>query len=399
MIRLSALQRFACVSLLACLAQTAFAGSSAHDSADTDFPLVHTRHDPDGLPIVVVVAQRDAVMSDFLVPYGVLSQSGAARVIAVNVDRGPLETGAFKVTPDMTAAQFDQAYPGGADYVIVPATADRHAEELMWLRKQRTRGAAMVSICDGVSLLAEIGALDGRTATGHWASLRDRRKLYPKISWKTNVRYVADGDVASSAGVSAALPISLALVGSIAGPQIASETASRLGVIGWDATHDSDMFKVRPDDLAVHQAEILLSLKPRLRGAACTVAVDCPRGIMMNSMPGALSQVMTNLVMNALLHGFAGRKGGAISIHGEVDETCVILRVSDNGIGMNAADLGRMFDPYFTTKRGSGGSGLGAHIVLSQVTEVMRGTIQVSSWPGAGLHVQMRLPRTLECKG
>jgi signal transduction histidine kinase len=152
-------------------------------------------------------------------------------------------------------------------------------------------------------------------------------------------------------------------------------------------------------DLAEYLDEILLSLKPRLRDAACSAAVDCPRGILMDSMPGALSQVMTNLVMNALLHGFAGRKGGAISIHGEVDDACVILRVSDNGIGMHDADLRRMFDPYFTTKRGSGGSGLGAHIVLSQVTEVLRGTIQVSSWPGAGLHVQMRLPRTLEYAG
>jgi signal transduction histidine kinase len=155
----------------------------------------------------------------------------------------------------------------------------------------------------------------------------------------------------------------------------------------------------RTFDVAEYLDEILLSLKPRLREAACSVPVDCPRGILMDSMPGALSQVITNLIMNALLHGFEGRKGGSIGIHGEMDGEHVVLRVSDNGIGMNEADLGRIFDPYFTTKRGNGGSGLGAHIVFNQVTEVLRGTIQVTSSPGAGLHVQMRLPRTLDRSG
>ena len=333
MIPPSALQRFICMSLLACLAQTDFAGSPAHAPADTDFPLVHTRHDPDGLPIVVVVAQREAVMSDFLVPYGVLSQSGAARVIAVNIDRGPLKTGAFKVTPDMTATQFDHAYPGGADYVIVPATADRHAEELTWLRKQRTRGAAMVSICDGVSPLAEIGALDGRKATGHWASLRDRRKHYPGVSWKTNVRYVADGDVASSAGVSAALPISLALVGSIAGPQIARETASRLGVNGWNATHDSDIFKVRPDDIAVHEAN--------MRAKPDVVAIMLHDGddeVALSLHAEAWSRTMRNKVIAV------SSLGGPMRLHGglRVETQATASVPADIGISLqDAAPAGR----------------------------------------------------------
>jgi signal transduction histidine kinase len=73
----------------------------------------------------------------------------------------------------------------------------------------------------------------------------------------------------------------------------------------------------------------------------------------------------------------------------------VVLKVSDDGIGMSAADLKRLFDPFFTTKRHSGGTGLGAHIVFNQVTSVLGGTIRVTSAPDAGLHVQMRLPRTL----
>ena len=224
------------------LLATAIAIAPMITSAASSTPLrvAHvTKHA--GPPVVVVVAQHEAVLSDFVVPYGVLSQSGAAKVIAVNISDGPLQAGPLAVIPDMTAAEFDRAYPNGADYVIVPATADKHDEELSWLRSQRAHGAAMISICDGVELLAEIGALDGRHATGHWASLADRRKNYPKVNWLTNTRYVADGDVASSAGVSASLPISLALVETIAGPGVARITAHRLGVERWDAAHNSDV--------------------------------------------------------------------------------------------------------------------------------------------------------------
>ncbi|WP_369939617.1 DJ-1/PfpI family protein [Xanthomonas medicagonis] len=258
----------------ACIALLAFAGlfaggaaAAAADSpappqlADTPtkaLPIVHRRTDPDARPVVVVIAQDKTVLSDFVVPYGVLAQSGVAHVIALNMKDGPLKAGPLTLLPDMSVADFDKAYPAGADYVIVPATENKHVEETDWLRTQRARGAALVSICDGVELLAEIGALDDRRATGHWASLRDRRKHYPQVTWLTNLRYVADGDVASSAGVSAALPISLALVETIAGPQAARATAGRLGVAEWDAAHDSDVFRVRPTDVATHRANMRL---------------------------------------------------------------------------------------------------------------------------------------------
>ena len=115
----------------------------------------------------------------------------------------------------------------------------------------------------------------------------------------------------------------------------------------------------------------------------------------MDSFPGALSQVVTNLVMNALLHAFEGRDSGTIRIDCTPDGADIVLEVSDDGIGMSADDLKRFFDPFFTTKRGSGGTGLGAHVVFNQVTNVLGGTIHVASTPGAGTHVLMRLPRML----
>jgi signal transduction histidine kinase len=151
----------------------------------------------------------------------------------------------------------------------------------------------------------------------------------------------------------------------------------------------------RTFDLAAYLDEILLSLKPKLKHAPCSVQVDCEPGITMDSFPGALSQVVTNLIMNSLLHAFDGRDSGLIRIACGIDGEDVVMDVSDDGVGMDAADLKRFFDPFFTTKRGSGGTGLGAHVVFNQVTNVLGGTIRVTSTPGAGMRVQMRLPRTL----
>jgi signal transduction histidine kinase len=150
----------------------------------------------------------------------------------------------------------------------------------------------------------------------------------------------------------------------------------------------------RTFDLATYLDEILLSLKPKLKHAPCAVRIECPPGILMNTFPGALSQAVTNLVVNALLHAFEGREGGTVRIVAEPDGEDVDLVVADDGVGMDAADLKRYFDPFFTTKRGSGGTGLGANIVFNQVTNVLGGTIHATSEPGSGLQVRMRLPRT-----
>jgi signal transduction histidine kinase/ligand-binding sensor domain-containing protein len=149
----------------------------------------------------------------------------------------------------------------------------------------------------------------------------------------------------------------------------------------------------RTFDLAKYLDGIVMALKAELKQASCTVEMDCPSGILMDSFPGALSQVVTHLVMNAVLHAFDGRSGGSVRIHGEADRDDVVLKVSDDGNGMTQEDLKHYFDPFFTTKRGSGGTGLGAHIVYNQVTGMLGGTIRVASTPGAGLQVQMRLPR------
>jgi len=147
--------------------------------------------------------------------------------------------------------------------------------------------------------------------------------------------------------------------------------------------------------LAEYLDEILLSLRPKLRQSPCKVTVDCPASLQMDSYPGALSQVVTNLVMNSLLHAFEGRTAGTILISATTEGEDVLLTVADDGVGMVKADLDRFFEPFYTTRRGRGGTGLGTHMVFNLVTGVLGGGIQIASQPGAGLQVMMRMARNL----
>jgi transcriptional regulator GlxA family with amidase domain len=202
--------------------------------------------------VVAVVAEKSAVLTDFIVPYGVLAQSGLADVVALSAKPGNLQLGPVTIQPDASLAQFDLRYPDGADYVIVPATSNHHEEEVEWLKAQAAKGATLISICDGVEVLADAGLLHDKTATGHWASYTSRTTNYPDTHWQTNIRYVVDGKVVSSAGISAAMPTALALVEAIGGTSQASALAQTLGVANWSTQHHSDAFSIRYSDRLTH---------------------------------------------------------------------------------------------------------------------------------------------------
>jgi putative intracellular protease/amidase len=200
-------------------------------------------------PVVVVVGENSGTeLVDFMIPYGVLADSDVADVIALGTEAGPIQMRpALRVQPQQTLIEFDDARPQGADYVVVPAFTEDKAHDpvlIAWLRAQSAKGATMVSICDGALVVANAGLFDGHRATGHWATQGQRESEHPGTRWQHNVRYVADGKVISSAGVSAAIPTSLALVEAIAGTDRAREVAARLGAGGWSDRHDSDRFGI-----------------------------------------------------------------------------------------------------------------------------------------------------------
>nr|WP_229256795.1 DJ-1/PfpI family protein [Duganella lactea] len=114
-----------------------------------------------------------------------------------------------------------------------------------WIAAQSAKGATIVSICDGALVVANAGLFKGRRATAHWATGAYRKEHYPDTEWLTNVRYIADSRVISSAGVSAAMPTALALVEAIAGHERAASVAREIGVSDWSSKHDSDVFQPR----------------------------------------------------------------------------------------------------------------------------------------------------------
>ena len=139
--------------------------------------------------------------------------------------------------------------------------------------------------------------------------------------------------------------------------------------------------------------QILVSLRPQFKRTPHTVSVDCPADLYMDSYPGALMQIMTNLVMNSLIHGFADGRPGEICIKAEPVGDDVVLSYRDNGLGMDKEQKERIFDPFYTTKRGSGGTGLGMNIVYNLVTQTLKGSILLETAPGQGAVFLLNLPR------
>lgn len=199
-------------------------------------------------PIVAIIGENAGTeLTDFVIPYGVLQASGVAEVVTVSTQPGVLRMRpVLSLQPDATTSQFDARFPEGADYVIVPAVMKYNDPTLLaWVKAQGGKGATLVSICDGAVVIAGTGLMQGRNATAHWASEKARRKLFPGVHWIADVRYVADGKIVSSAGISAAMPTSLALVEAIAGRDRALALANELGVADWSTAHSTAPFRPR----------------------------------------------------------------------------------------------------------------------------------------------------------
>lgn len=139
-------------------------------------------------------------------------------------------------------------------------------------------------------------------------------------------------------------------------------------------------------------AKVDATMHHLLRNGAHQLVLEMPQGITLDSNPGALEQVITNLINNSLQHGFEGREGGLIRIsaHANVDEVALIYE--DDGLGMSPDTAKRVFEPFFTTKLGQGGTGLGMHIVHNLVTTALGGHISLHTQKGQGTRVVMTLP-------
>jgi PAS domain S-box-containing protein len=160
-------------------------------------------------------------------------------------------------------------------------------------------------------------------------------------------------------------------------------------------TADQAGGEMRNFDLAEYLHEILLSVGPKLRKHNVAVRTDCPAGILLRGLPGALVQVLTNLIMNSLVHGYNEDQPGQIDISARDTGGNIELIYHDDGKGIPLEFHHKIFDPFFTTARGKGGTGLGLHIVYNIVTQILQGGIKMKSEPGQGTTFILRFPCTL----
>jgi signal transduction histidine kinase len=140
--------------------------------------------------------------------------------------------------------------------------------------------------------------------------------------------------------------------------------------------------------------QIIASLRPVLKKATIALSVEVPEGLVIDGYPGSYGQILTNLFLNAATHAFAGGRSGAISISAKSrgnDDVEIIF--ADNGAGMTPDVQRQAFDPFFTTRRNEGGTGLGLHIVYNLVTQQLGGRMMLDSRPGQGTTFRIIMPK------
>ncbi|GGO68614.1 sensor histidine kinase [Bowmanella pacifica] len=142
--------------------------------------------------------------------------------------------------------------------------------------------------------------------------------------------------------------------------------------------------EVRTFNLSSYVCEILLSLKPKLKHHKLQFCLDLNPELEIDSYPGAISQILVNLIMNSAQHAFDKHQPGQIHLNVTQQNGQLNLQYQDNGKGMSRETLSHIFDPFFTSARQTGGSGLGLHICKDLVEKVLQGNIQCQSSPGQG---------------
>ena len=141
--------------------------------------------------------------------------------------------------------------------------------------------------------------------------------------------------------------------------------------------------------------EVLHTLYPRYKHTNIEVSHECPHDISIYTFPGALFQIISNLVINSLVHGFKEKEAGMIKLQVTDENSYYTIDYTDNGDGISNEVADRIFEPFFTTKREEGGSGLGMHIVYNLVVQKLAGSIKYIPEDISGIHLQLRLPKDL----
>jgi len=152
----------------------------------------------------------------------------------------------------------------------------------------------------------------------------------------------------------------------------------------------------RAFEVKTHIEEIINTLQSQFRQTNIEIQFDCPNNLIIKSVPGALKQILSNLMMNSLIHGFENGSGeGRIMIMVRLEGQRLLMDYSDTGIGIPPDILNQVFEPFFTTNRARGGSGLGMYLCYNIITCQLHGTMTCESTLGKGVFFHMEFPVAL----
>lgn len=253
-------------------------------------------------------------------------------------------------------------------------TLRRAQEELLRAEKMAALGALVAGVAHELGTPLGNGLMAANTVADHTRALR--RELEGGLKRSALEQYLADTE-AGTAIIERNLQRAAELVSSFR--QVAVDQSS------------SQRRSFALDEVI---EEIVLTLRPSFKRTPWLLETEVEPGLVLDSYPGPLGQVLTNLVTNATVHAFAGRNSGRVRVCGRADgPDAVLVEVCDDGRGIAPGDQRRIFDPFFTTRLGQGGSGLGLHIVHNLVSNLLGGTVSVDSRPGAGTCMRVRIPR------
>ncbi len=138
--------------------------------------------------------------------------------------------------------------------------------------------------------------------------------------------------------------------------------------------------------------ELLIGLQPKVQGSGHAIRIHCPDDLKLYGDPGYLYKIFTNLILNSILHGFENVQKGEIEIDIWKEAEWIVIVYKDNGKGMDSETLQKMCDPFFTTKRARGGTGLGMHILYNLVSQALGGTMECTSKVNEGVVFLIRIP-------
>lgn len=163
---------------------------------------------------------------------------------------------------------------------------------------------------------------------------------------------------------------------------------------------DQSSEALRLFDMCDSLSDVVTSLHNSFKRTPIEISVECEEGLQLYGRPGLIDQLITNLMLNSLNHAYGeGKEGGTLSIRVWLESGVLRIGFSDDGRGMDPATLERVFEPFFTTARGNGGSGLGLFICYNIVTTELHGTITVESQIGKGTRFDIHIPMGSESEG